>query len=123
MDIFEEKQNDIVSMDSVNTDIDYSNINKTALGKVSGVVVDRVLSGTDDALEVYIKAKALSEVVSNIIKDVKGLALDEAGKYESSDSKKMGCEFMIKTGATSYSFDHDEEWNSISDEIKKLKSL
>lgn len=100
--------------------IDFNRINKTALGKVSGAVVDKVVSGDEDALEVYVKAKAIQEVASKIIGDLKGLALDEANKYDSSESKIMGCEFMVKSGSTSYIFDHDDEWNTINDKIKEL---
>ena len=35
----------------------------------------------------------------------------------------MGCEFMIKNGATSYSFDHDEEWVKMSNELKVLRDM
>ena len=100
--------------------LEFKEINKAALGKVSGAVIDKVASGEENALETYIKAKALEVVVTNIIKDVKAEALDEAERYEKGDAKLLGCEFMVKSGATRYSFDHDDEWNRINDQIKEL---
>jgi hypothetical protein len=100
--------------------LEFSKINKAALGELSGAVVDKVASGDDSALETYIKAKALEFVVTEIISDVKAEALDEAEKYERDDSNILGVDFMVKNGATRYSFDHDDEWNEINDEIKKL---
>ena len=114
VDIFEE--NNIVPENI----LDFKNINKSALGNISGAVVDKVSSGDDDPLEVYIKAKALEFVVSNIIKDVKAEALNEAEKYGKDDAKLLGCDFIVKNGATKYSFDHDEEWCRIKNEIKEL---
>jgi hypothetical protein len=103
--------------------LDFNNINKAALAKVSGAVVDKVMSGDEDALEVYIKAKAISEVANGIISDLKSLAIDEAEKYGPDESKMLGCEFMVKNGATSYSYEHDDEWNKINDEIKELTDI
>jgi hypothetical protein len=114
-DIFEEHK------EIVPTNIlDFTEINKSALGKMSGAVVDKVASGDENALDTYIKAKALEVVVSNIIKDVKAEALDEAEKYEKGDGKLLGCEFIVKNGATKYSFDHDEDWSNIDKQIKEL---
>lgn len=100
--------------------LDFTEINKSALGKVSGAVVDKVSSGDDSALETYVKAKALEFVVSEIISNVKTEALDEAEKYERDDANILGVDFMVKNGTTRYSFDHDDEWNKINDEIKEL---
>ena len=100
--------------------LDITEINKAALGKVSGAVVDKVASGEEDALEVFIKAKAVEEIIKNIIKDTKALALDEAEKYDKGDSKMLGCDFMVKNGATRYSFDHDETWCNINSKIEAL---
>lgn len=116
IDIFEEKN---LTPEGI---IDFNNINKSALGKISRAVVDKVSSGEDDALNVYIKAKALQEVANNIIKDVKLEATDEAGKYEKGDNKMMGCEFVVKNGSTKYSFDHDDEWLRIKEEINTLQA-
>jgi hypothetical protein len=100
--------------------LDFNNINKAALAKVSGAVVDKVMSGDEDPLKTYIKAKAISEVANGIISDLKSVAVDEAEKYGSDEAKMLGCEFMVKNGATSYSYEHDEEWNKINDKIKEL---
>lgn len=118
MDIFEEKNNELPAKLLTLTEI-----NKTALGKVSGAVVDMVSSGESSALETYVKAKGLELIVSNIIKDTKAEALDEAERYEKGDGKILGCEFIVKSGATKYEFDHDEEWNRINDQIKELMEL
>jgi bisphosphoglycerate-independent phosphoglycerate mutase (AlkP superfamily) len=103
--------------------LDFNNINKSALAKVSGAVVDRVMSGDEDPLEAYIKAKAVQEVASKIIDDLKGSAIDEAEKYLEPDAKMLGCSFVVKQGATSYSFDHDEEWKRVNEEIEALKKI
>lgn len=100
--------------------LEFSRINKAALGELSGAVVDKVSSGDDSALETYVKAKALEFVVSEIISNVKAEALDEAEKYERGDANILGVDFMVKNGTTRYSFDHDDEWNKINDEIKEL---
>jgi hypothetical protein len=100
--------------------LDFNNINKAALAKVSGAVVDRVMSGDEDPLEVYIKAKAISEVASGIINDIRGVAVDEAEKY-GEESTMLGCQFTTKNGPTSYSFEHDDEWSEINAEISRLK--
>jgi uncharacterized membrane protein YkoI len=114
MDIFNEE---II----VPANINYNNINKAALGEVSGAVVDKVVAGEEDALEVFIKAKALAEVANGIINDTKALALDEAEKYSAGESKLLGCEFIVKQGSVSYSFSHDSEWNEINEKIAELK--
>lgn len=101
--------------------LDFNKINKTALGGVSGAVVERVNSGNEDALEVYIKTKAIQEVATTILKDIKELAKDEAEKYPNYDSKMLGCGFNVKNGVTRYSFEHDQEWCKIKDEIDSLK--
>jgi len=115
IDIFEEQ-----NLVPKNT-LDFTNINKTALGNVSGVVVDRVMSGNEDALEVYIKAKAIQEVASNIINDTKSLALEEAEKYDKEEAKMLGCDFVVKNGVVRYSFDHDETWVNIKEQINELQ--
>jgi hypothetical protein len=116
VDIFED------SLMSGNT-IDFNSLSKASLGKVSGAVSQRVLSGDEDALEVFIKAKALEQVAKNIISEVKSAATDEAERYSKADSKMMGCEFVVKNGATTYSFDHDEEWSNIDSKIKELTAM
>jgi hypothetical protein len=100
--------------------IDFTNINKKALGSVSGALIDKVNAGEEDALDVFIKAKAIGEVAKGIMDGVKGLATDEAEKYEKGDNNILGCEFIVKSGATKYSFSHDDEWNNINEEIKAL---
>lgn len=115
IDIFEEQ-----NLVPKNT-LDFTNINKASLGKVSGAVVDRVTAGDEDALETYIKAKAIQEVAGKIISDIKSLATDEADKYEKGDGKMLGCEFLVKNGAVRYSFDHDESWKTIKDKIDTLQ--
>lgn len=99
---------------------DFSQINKSALGEVSRAVFDKVESGEEDALKVYIKAKALQEIAAGIIKSVKSYATDEAEKYGKGDSNLLGCEFNVKSGVTKYSFDHDDEWNGINEKIIRL---
>jgi hypothetical protein len=101
--------------------LDFNNINKAALGKVSGAVVDRVMSGDEDPLKVYIKAKAITEVANGIIKDIKSVALDEAEKYGSEEASMLGCPFVVKNGPTSYEFDHDQEWCKLSIEMANIK--
>jgi hypothetical protein len=117
VDIFEEH-----NLVPANT-LDFTQINKAALGSVSGAVVERVENGDEDALEVYIKAKAIQEVAGNIIKAVKEQATDEAEKYGKGDSKMLGCEFIVKNGATRYSFDHDETWVELTRKIDELAKL
>jgi hypothetical protein len=102
--------------------IDFNNLNKTALGQVSGAVIEEVTEGNEEALSTYIKAKALSEVAANIIKGVKEEAMIEAERAGKTSSK-LGCEVMIKSGGTSYSFDHDEEWNNLNEQINELNAL
>lgn len=116
VDIFEE--HGLVPANTLN----FSNINKAALGEVSRAVVDRVESGDEDALEVYIKAKAIQEVAGGIINSIKDLAKDEAEKYGRGDSKMLGCEFIVKSGVTSYSFDHDESWLELTNQINELSN-
>lgn len=114
--IFEEKK------DAPSNILMFTEINKKALGEISGAIVDKVSSGEEDALETYIKAKALEVVVANIIKDTKAEALSEAEKYEKSDAKLLGCEFVVKNGASRYSFDHDGTWVEINNKIEALKA-
>lgn len=114
-DIFEENEQQAPS-----DILAFTEINKAALGQVSGAIVDRVSSGEEDALETYIKAKALDTVVSDIIKNIKVDALEEAEKYDKEEAMLLGCEFSVKNGATRYSFDHDETWSSIDKQIKEL---
>jgi hypothetical protein len=101
--------------------LDLKSINKAALGEMSGAVIERVEEGFDDPLEVYIKAKALQELSGNIIKGLKDEAMSEAEKYSKADSSLLGCEFTVKNGSTSYSFDHDEVWSGFNNEISAIK--
>lgn len=116
VDIFEEH-----NLVPENT-FDFKQINKTALGNVSRAVVEKVDSGDEDPLEVYIKAKAMQEVAGNIIKEVKSLAIDEASKYGKGDSKLLGCEFIVKNGVSRYSFDHDDSWCELTSQIDELSA-
>jgi len=101
--------------------LDLKSINKAALGELSGAVIDRVEEGYDDPLETYIKAKALQELAGNIIKGLKEEATTEAERYSKADSSMMGCEFTVKNGSTSYSFDHDEVWSKLNSEANAIK--
>lgn len=103
--------------------LDFNKINKAALGNVSGAVVERVMSGDEDPLETYVKAKAIQEVAGNIINELKSVATDEADKYGKEGSSILGCNFVVKNGVTRYSFEHDEMWKTLKeqrDEISKL---
>lgn len=117
MDIFADENENIS-----NGLVRLNNINKAALGEMSGAVVDKVMSGEEDALEVYVKAKAMSELSTDIMNGIKELAKEEAGRYEKDESVILGCNFSIRDGGTSYSFDHDETWSSLDKQIKKLNA-
>jgi uncharacterized protein YjgD (DUF1641 family) len=113
MDIFEERIE--------NTLPAFNNINKTSLASMAGDVVHRVLEGNDDPLEVYIKAKALEEVVKNVLAGVKDLAIDEAEKYDK-DSGMLGVTFGTKSTPKRYSFDHNPEWVDLNEQLSSIKS-
>jgi hypothetical protein len=112
MDIFEERIE--------NTLPSFNNINKTSLASMAGDVVHRVLEGNEDPLEVYIKAKALEEVVKNILAGVKDLAIDEATKYDKEEGM-LGVTFGTKSTPKRYSFHHNEEWVKLNDQLVSIK--
>lgn len=115
MDIFEEKNDSIV--------LSLGNITKSGLGELAHRVSSSVSNGEEDALDVYIKAKALSEVADVIMSQVKEEAVSEAGNYSVNDSSKLGVKFQIKETPSSYSFDHNEEWVHINNQIETLKRM
>lgn len=113
MDIFEERNDSIV--------LSLGNITKSGLGELAHRVSSSVTNGEEDALDVYIKAKALSEIADAIMSDVKEEAVSEAGNYSTNDSSKLGCKFQIKETPNAYSFEHNEEWVHLNNQIETLK--
>jgi formiminotetrahydrofolate cyclodeaminase len=98
--------------------ISLQDINKITLSSISDKVVMGVVNGYEDALEVYIKAKALSQIADNIIDRVKEEAITDAERAAGSNT--LGCEVQVKSVPNQFSFSHDDEWRLLDEEIKKL---
>jgi hypothetical protein len=113
MNIFEEKERGIL--------ISLDNVTKESLNKIAQKIVKNVVEGHSDALQDYIKAKALAEVSDTIISSIKDLAIDEAEKYEQGASV-LGCKFQVKNTADTYDFSHDDEWRILNEELERIKS-
>jgi len=112
---------DIFSENNGNLSIKIERVSKSAIHEIANSVVSYVLDGNDDPLKEFIKAKALSEIASEISDGLKDDAIREAEKYDLNDSV-FGCKVVLKSTPTSYDFSHDGEWKSVNDEIEKLKS-
>jgi DNA-directed RNA polymerase specialized sigma subunit len=112
MDIFSEKNGSL--------SIKIERVSKAAIQEIAQSVVSYVLNGNDDPLKEYIKAKALSDIASEISEGLKDDAIKEAEKYDLNDPV-FGCKVVLKSTPTSYDFSHDGEWRSVNQEMEKLK--
>lgn len=113
MDIFkkEETQSKVLVLE---------NISKANLKSMADSIIDNVMEGNSDALKEYIKAKGIIEIANTIVDGLKEMAIRESYKYLVGE-KVLGCEIQTKSTATTYSFDHDEEWSVRNNTIEQLK--
>lgn len=114
MDIFSEELSKGIAFAPVK-------ISKESITVKAGEVSNEVMEGNMCPLETYIKAKAVSDVASEICKTIKDVAIDEACKYGLND-KVLGVGFATKNLANTYNFDHDSEWKNMSIELNELKA-
>lgn len=95
---------------------------KSELSSVAETFVNQVKEGYEEAIDVLIKAKALEEISKEIQSGIKEFAIEEASLFGKEGSKRMGVGVVVANGATKYSYDHDEEWCILNNQIEELKA-
>ena len=95
-------------------------VSKDSIKAFSQGIIDKANDGEIDALDVYIQTKIMTEYAAQVGKGLKELAEVEAAKYGKDDNNMYGCTVEQTSGATKYSYDHDEPWAEIQNEINLL---
>lgn len=88
------------------------------------LVVNEILSGSRDPLEVEIYLKNIEETINEIRKnsEVKQLLISEASKYNSKTFDFNGSKITISKRSTyDYSTCNSSEWSELDSQIKELK--
>lgn len=87
------------------------------------LMVAQVLEGSEPALKSYIELKKLEKTVTEAIKQVQDLALDEADKYGQKSFSAFGAKVELKSGASRWDFSNVHHVLSAKETLKKFEEL
>jgi len=96
---------------------------KQQIEMFSNMVVQSIVKGEVNALEVDYQLKAFEMAIEKIRKhfEVKDLLFDEIEKYKNQDFKD-GCRVSVQQ-KTTYDYSHNPAWVSLDEQKKKLETL
>lgn len=84
-------------------------------------LVESAENGDINALRVYAQLKRTSDLLSDAIKQVEVLAIDEASKQGTKTFEAYGNKFELRSGMTRYSYKNIPIWNEKSKELKAIE--
>ena len=109
---------------AVSPGVSYANVPMNKAGQVQlGTLFAFAIAteGAENALEAYMKLKAMGAVVNAAISALVDHAIDEADLYTVADDKVLrGVKFNVSSGAAKYTYDGDAEWANIKGTEKEL---
>lgn len=83
--------------------------------------VESAENGDTNALIVYASLKRTSDLLSDAIKQVEAIAIDEASKQGEKTFEAYGNRFELRNGMTRYSYKNISAWNEKSNELKAIE--
>ncbi len=81
-------------------------------------LINDVLEGRKNPLEVYIELKRSEKEMVNAIKAIQDLAIDEATKYGQKTFKEYGVEITMKSGGGRWEYKH-LDWFEAYEKLKE----
>ncbi len=85
-------------------------------------LINDVLEGRKNALQVYVDLKRSEKEIGEAIKAIQDLAIDEATKYGQKTFKEYGVEITMKSGGGRWEYKHLgwwQEFQALQDQAKE----
>lgn len=86
-------------------------------------LVKSVRDGETNPLQAYIQLKRIELEVSEALKEISDLAIDEANKYPEKRFTAYNAEVEKKSAASRWKYDHIPQWWSASQKLKTLEEM
>ena len=86
------------------------------------IMVQSVIDGATDPLEVYALLKEIDKTVKNAISEIEEDALSEAEKYGKS-FEHLGLNWEVRQGRRNYDFKHISLWNEHKEKLKRIEDI
>ena len=100
---------------------------KAAVQKLERKLVDLILNGEVDPLQVEVGLKGIEEAIKAVRTDasVRHLIMQEAGKYPEKTFEVYGCQITKKLTPARYDYENtgDPVWNGLNEKITDLTKL
>ncbi len=99
------------------------NISKTELSETAkAYVTNAIESGEVDMIDIYVKAKATTELMTAVAKESKAKAEEEVSSAGKEGVKVFGVKAEIASVPTKYSYDHDIGWKDRKEKFDEAKA-
>ncbi len=102
-----------------------SNITKSEIKSKADIALSSVEEGNVDAIDMFIKTRALRDVCDEVIDGLKDKVSNKLFSIHKADRKFNGVELQLSEGSIKYGFSHSDEWRRLKDELdsasQKLK--
>ncbi len=102
------------------------NITKSEIAQKASQALVLVDSGDADPIDMFIKTRALKEVCDTVLDSLKEKVEANLLRIDKSERRFFGVDLQMSEGSVKYSYDHDDNWLDIKEEIevlnKKLKN-
>ena len=83
----------------------------------------QVTQGNANALEIYVKFKAIDKVLQDCIKSVQPEAIAEAHKYSEKTFEAYGAHIEKKAGAGKWDYKHISKWSEEKENLKHIEEM
>lgn len=97
-------------------------ITKEKIAQIAHQISEPTLNGEEDPVEMYIKIRALQEILKQAEKNIKEVALVEAEKYEKNASK-FNISFEYMNGRRNWDYSSDTRYNELRRDLKDRENF
>lgn len=87
------------------------------------IITQEVIDGHTDPLLAYAELKDLQDHLTQSMKVVKDVALEEAMKYESKQFEHNGFKFELRDGRATYNYKGVQQWNLMKEQLARIEKI